>query len=285
MKGSIKRLIVAIVPLGLRKKLAIWLSRRSWGNADTRAWWCTELLTDFAADDANAYHKFLWTHHLAYARSYEIAERFGYDNFNQSRKILFEELPDRLSAIGLDPDADVDSVLDVGCSLGYLLRYVETDVFPGAGSLVGVDVDGHAIRDGSRYLQGIGSKVQLYDCDLETMTEVVGDQAFDVVLASGVLLYFDLASAERVVHQLVQRTRKLLIITGLAAPDCDNRELQASQVRERDGTWIHNIDAMLEGAGARILARRWEGGRIVDGNTIYFLYAGPADSQLAESVA
>jgi hypothetical protein len=38
---------------------------------------------------------------------------------------------------------------------------------------------------------------------------------------------------------------------------------------------IHNIDRMIERAGGRVLWRRWEGARKVDGNTIYFLIAEP----------
>ena len=55
---------------------------------DLRAWWAIQLLTDFAASDPNAYHNFLWANHLGYAKTYEIEQRFGYENFNESRKTV-----------------------------------------------------------------------------------------------------------------------------------------------------------------------------------------------------
>jgi len=60
------------------------------------AWWARQLIADYAERDRNAYHKFLWLHHLDYAETYEIAQRFGYENFNETRKLFFQELPSRL---------------------------------------------------------------------------------------------------------------------------------------------------------------------------------------------
>lgn len=280
MKAEIKRAIVATLPLSARKWLAVWLDGQSWIRPENRGYWGTQLLTDLATSDANAYHKFLWTRHLAYANTYDIGQRFGYDKFNESRKMLFAELGGRLEALGIEPQRDVSSVLDVGCSLGYLLRYIETDIFPNASSFIGIDVDSHAIDSGAAYLKKCGSRIQLHNCDLEKIVDLLGERQFDVVFATGVLLYFDEQSARRVVASLVSRTKRLLIISGLANPDCDNRKLGQSRVRESDCTWIHNIDEMIESAGAMVAARRWEGGRVVDGNTIYFLYALP---QVAEA--
>lgn len=283
MKVIVKRVVVGTLPLSVRRWLAVWLDGQAWIRPENRRYWGTQLLVDFAKNDVNAYHKFLWTHHLAYANTYEIDQRFGYEKFNESRKILFGELGRRLETLGIEPYRDINSVLDVGCSLGYLLRYIETDVFPNAASLIGIDVDSQAIDNGSAYLKELGSRIQLYNCDLERIDSVLGDQHFDVVLATGVLLYFDEQSAQRVVASLVSRTERLLIISGLANPDRDNRELDESRVRETDGTWIHNIDVMIESAGATVAARRWDGERVVDGNTIYFLYALPpvAEAQAA----
>lgn len=275
MKKVLKKIITTCVPLGLRKRMAVRINRLGSLNPITRAYWATELLVDFAVADPNSYHKFLWANHLGYARTYEVDERFGYEKFNESRKILFKEMPLQLAKCGIDDSSGVNSVLDVGCSLGYLLRYMETDVFEGAADLVGVDVDEQAIENGKKALANMGSEVSLYACDLETMSRSIGDKKFDIVFASGVLLYFDEDTATSVIEKLVARTNKVLIITGLAHPDSDNNLLQDSIVRRSDGTWIHNIDRMLRSAGAEVLARRWEGERIVDGNTIYFLYAVP----------
>jgi hypothetical protein len=64
--------------------------------------------------------------------------------------------------------------------------------------------------------------------------------------------------------------------SGLAYPDGDNSELRRSVPRESDQTFVHNIDAMVLRAGGNIAARRWEGSKVVDGNTIYFVFATSA---------
>lgn len=276
MKATIKRLIVRTIPLRLRKVLAIWVNRQSWLEKGDRAYWATQLLTDFASEDVNAYHKFLWKHHLAYAETYEIGLRFGYENFNETRRMLFSELPRRFEEADLGTAADVRTVFEVGCSLGYLLRHMETVVFPNATRLEGIDIDAHAIEEGSRYLKQLGSAVKLHHGDMESMEEALGDSKFDLVLASGVLLYLDEDSAAGLVAKLLRRTGKLLAITALAHPVTDNARLAVSEQRASDGTWIHNVDRMIEAGGGRLVGRRWEGGKLVDGNTVYFLYAVPS---------
>jgi SAM-dependent methyltransferase len=276
VKRLVKKLIVKALPLRLRKALAIWLNRRAWLPSGDRAYWATELLADFAANDVNGYHKFLWRHHLAYAETYEVALRFGYDKLNETRRLFFAELPQRLAAAGVTSLADVRSVLEVGCSLGYLLRYMETDVFPAASRLEGLDIDVRAIDEGTRYLREHGSRVRLHAGDMEEMQPVFGNTKFDLVLGSGVLLYLDEPAAAALVATMLRYTGRLLAITALAHPDNDNAHLERSVPRTRDGTWIHNVDRMITAAGGRIVGRRYEGGRLVDGNTVYFLYAAPA---------
>jgi SAM-dependent methyltransferase len=275
VKRLVKRLIVGALPLRARKALAIWLNRQAWIDAADRGYWATELLADFAATDVNGYHKFLWRHHLAYAETYEVALRFGYDKLNRTRQLFFAELPQRLAAAGLSA-GDVRSVLEVGCSLGYLLRHIETDVFPSAARLEGLDIDVHAIEQGTRYLREHGSKIKLHVGDMEEMGAILGDSRFDLVLGSGVLLYLDEPSAAKLVATMLRYTGKLLAITALAHQDVDNAQLARSVPRTRDGTWIHNVDRMIRDGGGHVVARRYEGGKLVDGNTVYFLYAVPA---------
>lgn len=280
VKAELKRTIRRVLPLWLRKHIAIRVNRSGMIPPRERAYWATQLLVDFAEHDVDAYHKFLWTHHLAYAETYEIGSRFGYENFNATRKLLFEELPARLEEAGLGGLDELRSVFEVGCSLGYLLRYMETELLPNATRLEGIDIDVHAITEGQRYLSELGSKVCLRHGDMEVMDRVLGDDKFDLVLASGVLLYLEQASAERLVSRMLAHTGKLLVITALAHPEIDNAELDASVRRASDGTWVHNVDRMIEAAGGTLAARRWEGGRLLDGNTIYFLYALPASEPM-----
>ena len=276
MKKFIKKIIIFLVPLSVRKILAVWLNHCSLFDPDDRSYWATELLVDFARKDTNAYHKFLWKNHLSYAETYEIEKRFGYENLNETRKIFFEELPGKIQEAGLESTEQIDSILEVGCSLGYLLRHMETDVFPNANIIEGVDIDEYAIENGKNYLSSIGSRVKLYQGDMVKIPNLLNHEKYDFVLGSGVLLYLDEQQASEFVSALIKYTGKFLAITALAHPDIDNQNLKKSEQRERDMTWIHNVDKMITDAGGVITSRRWEGGEIIDGNTIYFLYAKPA---------
>jgi hypothetical protein len=91
-----------------------------------------------------------------------------------------------------------------------------------------------------------------------------------------VLLYLDEPSAAKLVATMLRYTGKLLAITALAHQEVDNSRLDRSVPRARDGTWIHNVDRMIRDGGGRVVARRYEGAKLVDGNTVYFLYAVPA---------
>ena len=183
-------------------------------------------------------------------------------------------MPQRIADAGLGSTDDFDSVLEVGCSLGYLLHYMETKVFLRATDFVGIDIDSHAIECGQRKLAALGSSVELLEGDMERLKSETGGRRFDFVLASGILLYLNQASAEVFIGQLLETTNKLLVITAVAHPRFDNSALQHSVARERDGTWIHNVDEMVRKSGGTIVARRWEP-NVVDGNTIYFLYVLP----------
>jgi len=276
LKSLIKKLAYNLVPLSVRKLIAIFVNRQTWLDPDKRGWWATQIIADFAKKDINAYHKFLWRHHLSYAESYESELRFGYENLNETRKIFFKDLASHLKNLGLDPEKNLKSVFEVGCSLGYLLRYMETDFCPGATTIEGNDIDKYSIDEGNKYLADNGSKVKLIHADMEELGKIIGDKKYDLVFGSGVLLYLKQDSAEKLVAMMLNHTGSMLAFTGLAHPETDNANMDSSVVRKRDGTWIHNIDKMILDAGGRIVARRWEGGKMVDGNTIYFVFAVPA---------
>jgi len=263
------------LPLALRKRFAIWLNHQRWMSPERRGWLAARMVADLAQKDVNAYHKFLWQNHLSYARTYETELRFGRDNINGTRLLFFEDMVAQLRRLNLRPETDVHSVFEVGCSLGYLLRHLETEVFPAARILEGSDIDAYAVAKGSAYLEHLGSQVALMHGDMESLSEALAGRHYDVMFAAGVLLYLTEDAAQRLVADMLDHTRHLLAIAALAHPERDNRELTRSVPREHDGTWIHNVDRMLENAGARILDRRWEGARKVDGNTIYFLFAQP----------
>jgi SAM-dependent methyltransferase len=271
---SLKRLVRAVTPLALRKRAAIVLQRQEWIPAYRRNWWSFELVRDVAERDLDAFHEFLWTNHLAYAESYEVDRRFGPENMRESRRQFFSDLVQQLAVRGVARQ-DVRSVLEVGCSLGYQLRYLETNLFSACNELRGIDIDRRAIDTGAQYLRTCGSKVSLAVGGLDDVERLPGPERFDIVVATGVLMYVNEERATRAMAALLRRTRCVLALAGLAHPVCDNAQLRSSDMRERDRTFIHNFDRMIADAGGRVIGRRWEGSRIVDGNTIYFVFAVP----------
>jgi len=279
-KKHLKSIIRCVIPLFLRKYLAIWINQQKWLGDKRRRWWVQSIIQDFANKDINAYHKFLWKHHLSYAETYEIELRYGYNNFNESRKLFFAELPGHMQEAGIDPKQNISSIFEVGCSSGYLLRYMETDIFPSAKRIHGCDIDVYTINAGNCYLQKKGSSIELFHADMESIDRLLSEAQFDFILAAGVLLYLDQKSATDFVRLLLNHTQKMLAVTALASPHIDNAELKQSELRKSDHTWIHNVDAMIERAGGKVVARRWEGSKIVDGNSIYFLFAVPATDEL-----
>jgi SAM-dependent methyltransferase len=271
---TLRRWLRSALPLPVRKRLAVMLGRQRW--LPDRAWWVLELLRDQADRDPNGFHRFLWTHHLAYAESYEIERRFGALQLHPSRRLLFDDLAAILRERGVQPATGIHSMFEVGCSLGYLLRFVEGGLFASAQVLEGNDIDAYAVAEGNRYLGSVGSRVRLHHADMSELERVMSGQRFDIVLCAGVLMYLREEDAGAVVGTILRHTGQLAAFAGLAHPERDNRDLATAEVRTRDGTFIHNIDRMVERAGGRVMFRRWEGAREVDGNTIYFVFAAPS---------
>lgn len=270
-------MIRIILPLLLRKLLCLLINRQKFLNDDVKYWWTLELLRDFAEKDSNGYHRFLWTHHLAYASSYEVDVRFGEERMKESRRLFFSDLMNHLTHMGIKPQEAVHSILEVGCSLGYQLRYVETDLFPEAAELSGVDIDKNAIIKGTAYLRNMGSKIQLICDDMGNLGHTLGDKIYDIILCTGVLMYLEEKEASRVVEEMLRHCRVMVAISGPAYADMDNCYLEHSVIRENDGSFIHNFDALVKKSGGLVFARRWEGSRIVDGHTIYFVFAKRKD--------
>ena len=271
VKGSLKKLVRAGVPLPLRKGLAVLVQRLPLIEGGRRDWWSVELVRDLAQKDADSFHEFLWTHHIGYAATYEVGSRFGPENMKASRRMFFADLHDVLERAGRSPSG-IRSVFEVGCSLGYQLRYLETDVCPRADALEGVDIDRYAVESGSAYLRAAGSRVALRVADMRELDGVLAGRFYDVIICTGVLMYLTQQAAAGVVAVMLRHAR-LVAIAGLAHTAVDNADLPASDTRPSDATFVHNIDAMVKEQGGTVLFRRWEGARNVDGNTIYFVFA------------
>ena len=189
--------------------------------------------------------------------------------------MLFDDLRAYLTEAGVVPEADIRSVFEVGCSLGYLLRHLETGLFSGATTLEGIDIDRYAIEQGSTHLAAIGSKVRLEAADMGDLDSILAGRTFDVILCAGTLLYLPERDARAVIHSILEHTGVVAVLAGLAHPDRDNSTLTESTLRARDATFIHDLDGMVREADGRVVRRRWEGARMVDGNTLYFVFASP----------
>src|SRR5215813_1788513 len=140
-KRICKSLILAVLqrslPLTMRMRIVCWAQG---GSLRSRLFTPVDLLRDLADYDPNCLHRFLWSRHLTYAASYDVS-RFGAEKLDVSRRMLFADIQEHLRGRSISPECDVASVFEAGCSLGYVLRYAETDVFPSATRLIGVDVD------------------------------------------------------------------------------------------------------------------------------------------------
>jgi len=271
-KGAAGRLLTTFLPLTQRKRFALSLQR---SNLPGRAALTFALLSDLARIDPDAFHRFLWSHHLAYAESYEPREMFGIENLHPLRRELLELLTANLRAQNVVPEMDVASVLDVGCSLGYLLRHIETDVFPSAQTLVGLDVDSYAVRVGTQHLKAIGSRVELITADMSALDSALGGRTFDVVMCCGALLYLAEETAASAVQRMLSHARYFVAMNDLACGEIDNASLDASRIRASDHGFIHNLDDMVRRAGGQVVARRWGGREVVGGNSVYLLVAQP----------
>src|SRR5262249_33869643 len=134
------------------------------------------MLADLQRRDPVALHRFLWSNHLAYAASYEVRQRFGKSNINPTRHTLFRRISTHLRSRGIDPARDIRSVLEIGCSQGYLLRHLETSIFRSATTLHGLDLDAYAIQTGSAHLNSLGSRVKLFEADMAEAEHIIGSQ-------------------------------------------------------------------------------------------------------------
>ena len=263
------------IPLPIRKTLV----RRSYGLGPAiHHVILTELLADLRHDDPSAFHRFLWSNHLDYARTYEVDQRYGEINIAASRRVLLAELVRILRERGLNAAVDVHSVFDVGCSLGHLLRFAETDVFLAATKLEGLDIDSSAVEKGNGYLRSARSRVRVHAGDVMESPQVMCGQSYDVVLCCGVLMYVDEGQACEVIKTMLQHTRLLAGIITLAHPTLPNSQLERPAVRESDGSFIHNLDRLVQVAGGRVLSR-W---RVDEYSPAYGVIVEPPNSLATE---
>jgi SAM-dependent methyltransferase len=274
-KGLVLRLLRLSLPLGARMRIA---RRIRQSSLLYRLFPALELLRDLADDDPNRFHRFLWSHHMAYAETYEVS-RFGLEKLDISRRMLFADIQKHLRGRNIAPERDVRSIFEAGCSLGYLLHYAETTVFPNATRLFGIDVDEYAIEKGRAHLRDVQSKVQIAAGEASDLEAIITDEQYDVVLCCGVLLYFDEPTAARIVKTLLRHAKMVLGLISLAHPETHNCRLKHSEIRPSDRGFVHNLDAMIRAANGNLVEHRWMPLPLSEGTSPpYFVLAAPPSS-------
>jgi SAM-dependent methyltransferase len=233
------------------------------------------MLDDMRRQDPDALHRFLWSNHLAYAATYEIPRRFGAPNINPTRHLLFRDILAYLRSNGVNPREDVRSVFEIGCSMGYLLRHLEAEVFPSAAILHGLDIDRHAIEAGTAHLGSLQSKVKLFAADMAAAEHVMGNRMYDLVLCCGVLMYVNQKTAERVVRSMLSHAVRLVGLICLAHPKSQNLDLAMSETRDVDGSFIHDVNRMIRQAHGKLVSSQWVGTATSGSSPSYVILAEP----------
>jgi hypothetical protein len=72
-------LLGQVLPLSARRNLVSLAGRR---KLSVGVEFAMGMLHDLHRNDPVGFHRFLWSNHLAYARTYEIPRRFGASNIN-----------------------------------------------------------------------------------------------------------------------------------------------------------------------------------------------------------
>jgi SAM-dependent methyltransferase len=246
-----------VLPLSARKAVVTFVGRQRPLPVSLRFEFAMGMLADLQRRDPMALHRFLWSNHLAFAATYEISHRFGAGKINPSRHALFRRIDVELRSRGVEPARDIRSVLEIGCSQGYLLRHLESEIFRSATTLHGLDLDAYAIQTGSVHLAALGSKVKLFQADMAEAETIIGNRTYDVVLCCGVLMYVDEKTAEKVVRIMFSHVARLVGLICLAHPKSRNHVEPG--MRGSDGAFIHPIHPMIRKAGGRVLSSHWMG--------------------------
>lgn len=272
-KELVQTFLKSIVPLEGRKRLSIWVDRQSWVPARHR--WSAALVRDVAQSNPEAFHRFVWTNHIGPAKQYEKTNPFDTSRLLATHRMIFDDVIQQLKIRNLDPQKDIKSVCDVGCATGHLLRYMETQLFPSAERLVGFDIDAHAITKGSSVLRDAGSKVNLICADIANLERYLADQQFDIIFSMGVLVCVSEELARKLVDVMLKHARVMVAFSGPANPAVHNAQMPQSLLRQDGAGLVHNFDAMVKLAKGKVLFQRWEGARMVDGYSFYYVVASP----------
>ncbi len=260
------------LPLSIRKPLAIALDRYT--RLKKRHWYTTRLLEDYARRHPENFQRFLWRYHLGRAAEYARAHGLDGGQLSASRILFAQDLGTLLQAHALRPR----SVLEAGCADGNFLHYLEIVLGLDDAAWLGMDIDARALARGARQLAAAGSRLCLRQGDLCQIPDCLDGQAFDLTICAGVLRFFNAGHAAGVVAMLLRHTRQLLALSGPAHPQYDNARL-ADSVLGADHSYRHNLDALVERAGGRVLRRRWQGAERLGGQSIYFVFAAPGLSR------
>ena len=268
-KNNIKK-VIYLIPLNNRKRLAILIEKQTW--LSNRHKHSITVIRDWADSNSNEFHQYLWSNHLGIAKYYEENNAFGAEHLILTRKMLFKQLQDYL--LMSSQLTEVKSIFEVGCSSGFMLRHLEKNIFPQAEVLEGIDIDEYALDKGRAYLKEQSSRVRLIRADMKKLDQVM-KRNYDLILCLGVLMYLKKQDATQVVKSMINHSKGVMTIADLAHPTIDNANIRNSETRAFDGAYIHNIDKMVQESGGEVVSRRWEGSKMFDGQSVYFLFCRP----------
>jgi len=97
---------------------------------------------------------------------------------------------------------EFDSVLEVGCGFGRMLRLVADEFAPGR--IAGVDVSRHQLQEASGLLKG--HNPELYEADITRGLPFLEDDSFDLVFTSEVLMH--LPEPEPIIREMARVSRR-----------------------------------------------------------------------------
>jgi hypothetical protein len=143
--------------------------------------------------------------------------------------------------------------------MGYLLRHLEDEIFPGANTFHGLDIDARAIAAGTTYLKSLRSKVRLFEADMLSADEIMGDRMYDVVICCGTLMYVNERAARTILQAIFSHASRAVGLICLAPTGGDPTR---SEVRASDGAFVHPVARMIGEAGGGLVSSEWVGTHI-----------------------
>ena len=116
---------------------------------------------------------------------------------SEDRKVLLRSLE----------TLDFESVLEVGCGFGRIMKLV-LDKFPNMRRIKGIDLSPQQIENCQRYIPNL-EKVELSTGTIQDLPEA--DNSYDLVIAIEVLMHIPFGEVELALSQMIRVARKYIV--------------------------------------------------------------------------